>query len=423
MNVLLANFIVYTITSLLFWMKFKRINLYVFLWLAYTFSAFMSFYCVSQGFYYNTDIKLGYKLSIIPYIANYLFIFIVLYPFYNFKEYKVRWDAFDVNRKISAPFINLSLFLFIIYGLFNLANSILASQLGFSEIYESRHSEGINLLAISNPLLSTIYNWSGTYYQVARTLIITLLVSKLIKIDWRSKKYLLQLSLCFLPSLLGSVASANRGGLFFLFADFVFVYLLAKQFIPSGIKKKIITTILLLLGVMTVFAIKISISRFVENGNEDSFPAIIRYFGEAMANIGDLYYGRVRNHPMGATFFPEFFNVPTFDSMQDFFQYWSHITGVPIALFGTIFGDCYIQFGMIGAFVFITIFVFLWKFLFFKYGLTNIPFIMYYFITFGIAGLFGYGFYDERKHFLFILLVLFSFSLKKKKAVSIHKKS
>ena len=100
-----------------------------------------------------------------------------------------------------------------------------------------------------------------------------------------------------------------------------------------------------------------------------------------------------------------------------------HITGVPIALFGTIFGDCYIQFGMIGAFVFITIFVFLWKFLFFKYGLTNIPFIMYYFITFGIAGLFGYGFYDERKHFLFILLVLFSFSLKKKKAVSIHKKS
>lgn len=115
--------------------------------------------------------------------------------------------------------------------------------------------------------------------------------------------------------------------------------------------------------------------------------------------------------------------MPTFDSMQDFFQYWSHITGVPIALFGTIFGDCYIQFGMIGAFVFITIFVFLWKFLFFKYGLTNIPFIMYYFITFGIAGLFGYGFYDERKHFLFILLVLFSFSLKKKKAVSIHKKS
>ena len=418
MNVLFANFIVYIITSLFFWTKFKRINLYVFLWLAYKFSAFMAYYCVSQGFYYNTDVRLGYKLSIIPYIANYLFTFIVLYPFYNFKEYKVRWDAFDVNKNISTPFIKLSLFLFIIYGLFNLVNSILASQLGFSEIYESRHSEGVNLLTISNPILSTIYNWSGTYYQVVRTLIIVLIISQLIKVDWKSKRYLIQLSLCFIPSLLGAIAGANRGGLFFLFADFVFVYLLIKQSIPLSIKKKIMATILLLLGVMVVFAIKISISRFVENGNEETFPATIRYFGEAMANIGDLYYGKVRNHPMGATFFPEFFNVPSFDSMLEFFQYWSNITGVPIALFGTIFGDCYIQFGMIGAFVFISIFVYLWRSLLFKYGVTYIPFVMYYFTTFGIAGLFGYGFYDERKHFLFIILILITFLLKKKQTVS-----
>ena len=121
---------------------------------------------------------------------------------------------------------------------------------------------------------------------------------------------------------------------------------------------------------------------------------------------------------MGATFFPEFFNVPSFDSMLEFFQYWSNITGVPIALFGTIFGDCYIQFGMIGAFVFISIFVYLWRSLLFKYGVTYIPFVMYYFTTFGIAGLFGYGFYDERKHFLFIILILITFLLKKKQTVS-----
>lgn len=374
----------------------------------------MAYFCVSQGYYYNTDLKLGYKLSFVPYIANYFFTFIVLYPFYKFKEDRIKWDGFDVNKKFGDFFVKFSIVLFVIYGLFNLANSILVSQYGFNEIYESKHSDGVNLLAMTNPILSAIYNWSGTYYQVVRTLIIVLLISKLIQFKWKSPKYMFMLLLCFIPSLFASISGANRGGLFFLFTDFIFVYIIIKQIIPSDIKKKIITIILALSGIMIFIVIKISISRFVENGNEDTFPATIRYFGEAMANIGDLYYDKVKNHPMGEIFFPEFFDNPNFDNMLDFFQYWSNRTGVPIALFGTIFGDCYIQFGMIGAFVFVSILVFLWKSLLFKYDITYLPFVMYYFTKFGIAGLFGYGFYDERTHLLFIMLVLMSLLLRKR---------
>lgn len=39
-----------------------------------------------------------------------------------------------------------------------------------------------------------------------------------------------------------------------------------------------------------------------------------------MANIGDLYYDKVKNHPMGEIFFPEFFDNPNFDNMLDFFN-------------------------------------------------------------------------------------------------------
>lgn len=414
MNVFFVNFITFLITSLFFYHKFKRLNFYVFLWIANTFSAFMSYYCVSQGYYYNTDVNLGYKLSITPYIANYLFTFIALYPFYNFNEKKICWAQSEINPQYSKFFINISLFIFVINAIFNLANVFIASQVGFHEIYESRHVEGVNLLAFSNPLLSGIYNWTSTYYQVARTIVIVLLISKLIHIKWKSKKYFFQLLMCFIPSLFAAIAGANRGGLFFLFADFIFIYLLTISLIPPKIKKVLISTIFIILGFMAFYAIQISISRFVENGNEDSLSATIRYFGEGMANLGDLYYGKVRHHPMGEMFFPEFFDVPDFNSMSDFFYYWSKNTGVPIQLFGTLFGDCYIQFGLIGAFIFIFILATVWRLLFFKYSVTYIPFVMYYFLKFGVAGLFGYGFYDKRVHVLFISLMFIAFLIRKK---------
>ena len=414
MNVLFANFILFLITALFFYKKFNRINFYVFLWIANAFSAFMSYYCVSQGYYYNTDVNLGYKLPIIPYVANYLFTFIALYPFYSFNEKKVSWTLNDINLKYSNVFINISLYIFIINAILNLSNVFIASQIGFYEIYQSNQTEGVNLLSFSNPLLSTIHNWSGTYYQIVRTIIIVLLISKLIYTKWQSKKYIFQLLLCFIPSLLNSTASASRGGLFFLFADFIFIYILIKSIVPYKIKKIITSTIFIIIGFMIFFAIQISISRFVENGNEETFPATIRYFGEGMANLGDLYYGKVRHHPMGEMFFPEFFDTHIFNNPEDFFSYWSKETGVPIAFFGTLFGDCYIQFGLVGAYIFIFILTSIWKSLFFKYNITYIPFVMYYFLKFGVAGLFGYGFYDQRVHLLFIFLILTVFFIRKK---------
>lgn len=64
----------------------------------------------------------------------------------------------------------------------------------------------------------------------------------------------------------------------------------------------------------------ISNSRFVEGEGkqEDTFGATSRYFGEPMANLGDMYYGKVKHFGMGETFFPEFSDAPKFNGLGDF---------------------------------------------------------------------------------------------------------
>lgn len=408
MDVLLVNLVVYILTSFFFLVRFRSINIYNVLWAGYTFTAIMAYYCVINGVYYNTDVELGYKVSIIPYIANYLFTYIVLYPFLKYDTNKIDWSVNKKKEKIVDTIITISTIAFAIYGILKAGDMVLAYQLGFNEIYEANHNDGINLLAHTNNLLALINDWGGSFYTVFRTLVIVLLILKLRRHKWKSTPLYILLSLCFLPSLFASISMANRGGLFFLFSDMLFLYLILHNYFSKKVKKWLLIAFSLLLSVMIINAVVISESRFVENGSkkETSFDATSRYFGEPMANLGDMYFEKVKNHPMGETFFPEFSNAPSFKSLGEFFDYWNKRTGVDIDYMGTLFGDCYIQFGVIGAFIYMFFLSSLWRSLFFKYRWNYIPLIMYYFNTFGIGGMFGYGFYDKRAHFFFLLLVL-----------------
>lgn len=409
MDILLINYFVYLITTIFFFIRFRGISVYNVLWLSYTFTAFMAYYCVKVGVYYNTDVNLGYNLPIIPYIANYLFNFIVFLPFYKFDFKDIDWSIDERKEAFVFLFITASSILFFAYGLLKIGDMFLAYQLGFNEIYEASHNEGVNLLAHTNPILALLNDWGGTLYTVFRPLVIVLLLSKLIKSKWASIPMYLLLSLCFLPSLFGSISMANRGGLFFLFSDMLFLYLLLYNQFSEKVKRRLFVVAAIILSAMIINSVLISQSRFVEGGSkeESTFNATSRYFGEPMANLGDMYYDKVKYHPMGETFFPEFSNAPNFVSLGEFFSYWNEITGVDIDYMGTLFGDCYIQFGLLGAFVFILLLSIPWRIFFFKYRLNYIPLIMYYFNTFGIGGMFGYGFYDKRIHMLFAILVFF----------------
>ena len=88
--------------------------------------------------------------------------------------------------------------------------------------------------------------------------------------------------------------------------------------------------------------------------------------------------------------------------------------GVDIDYMGTLFGDCYIQFDLVGAFIFIILLVCIWKRCFFKSNIFMVPLVYYYFRVFAVGGLFGYGFYDARTHLFCGVLILLCYWLKSK---------
>lgn len=380
----------------------------------------MAYYCVSRGVYYNPDKNLGYKLPLFPYIANYIFTCIVLSPFYKFNAISIDWNQDLLNKKIVNILMPISIFVFTSYGLLKLGDAILANQIGFSEIYNSGHEDGVNLLAHTNPILALLNNWGGAYYSVIRSLIVTIIMSRLIQSKWKSKKMYFCLLISFFPDLASCISAANRGGIFFLMVDMLFFFFIVNRTMPSKIRNRILGIGLSSVLLMIFFSIAISNDRFVSNGvNETSFDATSRYFGEPMANLGDMYYGKVKHHLMGETFFPEFSDAPNFKSLGDFFYYWSKRIGVPIDYMGTLFGDCYIQFKTVGAFIFIIIIVFIWRHFFISYKINTIPLTQYYFRIFAVGGLFGYGFYDKNVHLFFLFLVFMCYGIKNKEK-SLH---
>lgn len=417
MDILLINCIVYIATSLFFLLKNKEFNIYTFLWFAYAFTAFMAYYCVKEGYYYNVDTSLGTKLNAIPYIANYIFTFIVLSPFYRYNVANCAFHASPgLSNKYKIDVIKFSMIIFVVYGVLCFTGVLVAASIGYAEIYEASHEAGKDLVALSNPILATIYNWGGIYYEVFRPLVVVLLAEQLIFRQFKGKLLYAGLVVCFLPYIFSAIGHANRGGIFFIFIEMTFLYLFLQKQLPTKVKKRIIVAGCLILTVLLFYSVLISNSRFVEGEGkqEDTFGATSRYFGEPMANLGDMYYGKVKHFGMGETFFPEFSDAPKFNGLGDFFTYWNNKLGVDIDYMGTLFGDCYIQFDLVGAFIFIILLVSIWKKCFFKSNIFMVPLVYYYFRVFAIGGLFGYGFYDARTHLFCGVLILLCYWLKSK---------
>jgi oligosaccharide repeat unit polymerase len=141
----------------------------------------------------------------------------------------------------------------------------------------------------------------------------------------------------------------------------------------------------------------------------------LRYFGESFPNLGFLFWEKVARHPMGERLFPNFFidnERLLYNSVDESYQYWMGITGVPVLNFKTYFGDLYIEFGIIGAFIFVVVSFILMK-LFFNRKVTiySLPILYYYFqlCVFAFAGFTKGG---HTSFFQLSIVVLISLSLK-----------
>ena len=213
------------------------------------------------------------------------------------------------------------------------------------------------------------------------------------------------------------MSSASRGGIFFGVVNFLFFYMFLKKNINKRTKLIISSFSLITIISMFLYSIVITESRFSSKSKETPYSVVVRYFGEAQVN---LYYNIFSvsdkiDHPFGSRFFPELFGIKAFKSPSERCDYWEKKTKTSEANFKTFFGDCYIEFSLIGAFVFAVIMVLLANNLIFCKPMYfyKLPLVYTYFnVVF--TGLFNFMGKDPMQHFFWLLLIGFVLMLKKK---------
>ena len=170
-------------------------------------------------------------------------------------------------------------------------------------------------------------------------------------------KSLLFLLIGFGATIIPSLLKGSRGSLFFNFFALLFIYTIFKDDISVRMKKRIYGSALCALGLLAFYAIVISFAR-VDGDVDVAFNKIFRYFGEPFLNLGLVYWDSTDVHTYGIRFFPKLlelfggFELPDskygIDALREF---WSNVYRVNMYYFKTLFGDLYIEFGLIGSFI------------------------------------------------------------------------
>lgn len=435
MDTLLLNAFIYIITLIIAINKSKRLNLYVMVWMCYSFVAIMGYISVKLNMHYSQDTELGEKLSFTPYLFAYFTTLLLSYPFSRMNERKI-------NMKVIIPsyikcLFSLSALLFFIRALFSgITAYVIANTIGFGEAYMMGH-EGEYIDVFQIPLLSRFLRLAEVFTTGITPFYILYYFMRIAKNEggfWYNSFFVI---LAYSPSIFSAIAGGSKGGLFFIAMSMIFYYIIVKPHMTYENKRR-----LSLMGfgvglVLTIYVIIISLSRFEAStgqkaDNIQQTNEIVHYLGEAFPNLGFFYWGKVDKHPYGRRFFPEFFYGENIEAkykesgLNAKFDYWENTTHVQMATFKTFWGDWYVEYGLYGSFIaIILLYIVFYYGIFRKYYLFSyIGLIAFYYNSVLIRGCFtGSGLEGSSVHYGILLTVIISIYIHKsiKKQNRTHK--
>lgn len=414
MEILIGNFIAYLLLFLFLLHSNKyRLNVQSFVALSFTVEAFFGYYTFDKGIYQNT---FGYKdpntLSVIPYILCLLMIAILLLPLR--KADKIRKMPINERNELSVRWQNYLSFGFLaLVCIYFYMNQLLISQrdsfMEYDDIYKNMATG--NIERFDSPILNTIYFRLITLIRILSPFIFYFQFSILARKKKKESKVLpiVLIFSSFILTVIPDIESASRGAMYFAIMQLLFfVFIYFKSF-TRGVKTVIISAITGTLIVLATYSLAISYSRFGDSkeGNEQIF----RYLGEPYPNLCFNVWNKDINHPYGKRYFPRLTtgSGKSFSGREDRFSYWERQVGIPMLNLKTIFGDLYVEFGTIGAFIVVGLWLFLIRFCIHKARGNPLALvvILYYAYDIVVYGLFNNHLSEETlKEFAYSLILL-----------------
>lgn len=366
---LLINIVMY-LFMFLYTKKYYGNTIYTFIWLVYLIEAFLSFYIWNSGIYYNSSgLYIKNNVELLPFIIIFICAYLLIYPLKNMRITST--SEITINGRILRYIDNIGICVAFIYSCMLLPYLSIAMTSNAADIYNAeRTGEGIVPHFVG--VIGMIYNIA---YPVLNLSFFYLLTKSKINI-----LYVLILFVSILiPNILSSICYASRGSIFFNFFHMVIGYILFKNCISSRIKHIIYIVLISIVSFLITIVMGISLAR---SGRLDAVNEIIRYFGESFLNFNVVFYDNLKQPIGGERIFPyiikQFKNIPLFDSTAESVAYYSWISGTPVALFKMIYGDFYVEFGLIGMFITIIIFHLLGGFIA-KHKANKFSIVFFYF--------------------------------------------
>ena len=363
MIVLLLNAFAYTIATLYFWKKDKGITAFNYLLAYYAIIAFMGVITLYSGTYERTfGSKANITLSVIPFILCFISYIIFFLPFRLLSRHV---DPKMPSIKGMNWFIAIWIIIMLGYCALKYFEASTTISLGLGEAYEMRHMEGESVFDYSDNILLKRLRHIGLVLQET-----TVPFLMLYSIDQIRKKQNITIAiiiivLSFLPNFLSAIALAARGSMFSIAVKMSFFFVIFKNFLSLKAKRTAFAMGCVVLFSMWIYSFAITESRLEsKKHSESSVESIARYFGESFPNLGYSFWEKVHYNPMGERLFPEFYGYTKkerFESTAGAHEYWGMRTHVPVLNFKTLFGDLYIEFGVVGALLFFVGFSCLFK--------------------------------------------------------------
>ena len=394
MEIFVANIVLYGLW--LFWSFRSRDEYsasYIFSVAMYFVVACMGVFVFEIGLYQEeiSDHRSMEYLSFIPYALMFVMMVIVLYPLKKIPKFELGWKERRVSRwSFVFLFLILAYLFFFLYGFrFNLVSDA-GDAYYMSASGDLALKYGSNVEVVISKILRRISICVMPvffYLQFYR-------ISK----NQQAMMAFLFLILGFCAYVIPPILNGSRGGLFFDFFILIYVYLNFSGEIPVKMKKLIYTFVILALLGIVFYALVISVARAKGDSNVALFR-IFRYFGEPFLNLGLVYWNSTDVHTYGVRFFPKLLEWVGGMELPDskygaegLREFWTHIYGVNMYYFKTLFGDLYMEFGVLGSFGVATILALVARFV---KKIKN-PFLCHYIMFYYarnvvIYGQFGFG--------------------------------
>ena len=347
MTSLIFNFIFLSFVSVVVFFKEKRLSPYLFVIILNTIVAGLGVYICINGIY-------DYSITAddpVPYILSLLLVLIFISPLKHIRYNNLSQVSF--SEKYYSVFIFIICFFSIIYCILLYEFFSIVSEYSFAEVYDMKSTE--ESIRLPNRYLNAAFFSLARLIKTSMPFCFMILFSRLIRTN--KTRHLLYIALIAAPYIITQIILSNRGTLFFtIFSYFYFVLIYFGQ-LSKTYKKVIVYCSVIAIIIVAGYSILITNSRVENKTWTSGTESILHYFGESYPNLGLRVWPIENiNHPYGERLFPSLklwgeTDNRSFFNAADRSYYWVSVTNAPVVNFKTMFGDLYVEFGLIWPFI------------------------------------------------------------------------